>query len=366
MVSGVVKVLGGRRVLDGLDLSVPEGSLTAVLGPSGSGKTTLLRVIAGFEAADAGTISLDDVIVDGGEGAHVVAPRKRRIGYVPQQGALFPHLTVANNVGFGLRRADDRSRRIAEMVELVGLTGLEHRYPHQLSGGQQQRVALARALAVSPPLVLLDEPFASLDAGLRASVRADVVRILKRTATTAVLVTHDQDEALSCADCVAVLSEGQVVQQAAPHDLYLRPVNEEAARLVGEANLIDGTAEGSSVHTAFGRLSLLSGTAPFGEPTAVVVVVRPEQLEVSIGAGGASDAREAVSDAEAGISGRVMETRFYGHDRLVTVVPDRPGGPDRVTARAPASMDLGVGTKVTLLVSEPVHAWRPVEGGPSG
>ncbi len=209
-VTGLDKAFGRHRVLSGLDLDVAEGSLTAILGPSGSGKTTLLRILAGFERADAGTVRIGAVLADG-PGAFL-APERRRIGYVPQEGSLFPHLTVAANVGFGLSRRERRRRgrpgRTAELLDAVGLGGLAQRYPYQLSGGQQQRVALARALAIQPEIVLLDEPFASLDAHLRASVRADVQRLLKEAGTTTVLVTHDQDEALSTADRVAVLRDG--------------------------------------------------------------------------------------------------------------------------------------------------------------
>jgi iron(III) transport system ATP-binding protein len=190
-VTGLTKAFGGRPVLTDVDLDVPEGSLTAILGPSGSGKTTLLRIIVGFEHADGGMVTLGGTVVDG-PGAHVPAER-RRIGYVPQEGCLFPHLTVAANVGFGLPRRDRRTQAIGDLLDAVGLAGLGGRYPHQLSGGQQQRVALARALAIKPSLVLLDEPFGSLDANLRASIRADVRRLLTEAGATAVLVTHDQD-----------------------------------------------------------------------------------------------------------------------------------------------------------------------------
>jgi iron(III) transport system ATP-binding protein len=227
-VTGLDKAFGAQPVLAGLDLEVPAGSLTAILGPSGSGKTTLLRLLAGFERADAGTIGIGGVLVDG-PGVHL-PPERRRIGYVPQEGSLFPHLTVAGNVGFGLpaRQHGARQRRggkVEALLETVGLAGFGRRYPHQLSGGQQQRVALARALAIEPAVVLLDEPFASLDAHLRASVRADVQEIFRRAGTTAVLVTHDQDEALSVADRVAALRDGRIAQCAPPEDLYRRPAD---------------------------------------------------------------------------------------------------------------------------------------------
>ena len=211
------KSFGTHPVLTGLDLNVPAGSFTAILGSSGSGKTTLLRLLAGFDRPDRGVLKIGERVVDGA-GVHV-QPELRRIGYVPQEGGLFPHLTVAANVGFGLSRTARRGR-VRELLELVGLTDLGRRYPHQLSGGQQQRVALARALAIEPEVVLLDEPFASLDAHLRASVREEVQRILRASATTTLLVTHDQDEALSLSDRVAVLRDGKIAQHATPQELY--------------------------------------------------------------------------------------------------------------------------------------------------
>ena len=180
-VTGVMKSFGNQLVLDGIDLAVPAGSLTAVLGPSGSGKTTLLRIIAGFDRADAGTVGLGGRVVDGP--GSFVASEERHIGYVPQEGSLFPHLTVEKNVAFGLPRPLRRGPKVPGLLEMVGLTGLGRRYPHQLSGGQQQRVALARALAIEPQVVLLDEPFSSLDAALRASVRHDVQQVLRAAGT---------------------------------------------------------------------------------------------------------------------------------------------------------------------------------------
>ena len=265
-VTGLDKAFGRHRVLSGLDLGVAEGSLTAILGPSGSGKTTLLRILAGFERADAGTVRIGAAVADG-PGAFLPAER-RRIGYVPQEGSLFPHLTVEANIGFGLKRSErrrrDRPGRTADLLDAVGLRGFARHYPHQLSGGQQQRVALARALAIQPEIVLLDEPFASLDAHLRASVRADVQRLLKEAGTTTVLVTHDQDEALSTADFVAVLRAGRIAQCAAPQELYRRPVDADMAAFIGDANLVPGVLNGASVETLFGRLPVEPGR-PLGD-----------------------------------------------------------------------------------------------------
>jgi len=269
-VADLHKRFGSHPVLTGVDLEVPAGSLTAILGPSGSGKTTLLRLLAGFERADSGTIAIGDMVVD--DRSTHVAPERRRIGYVPQEGSLFPHLTVAANVGFGLPARERRGGKPDALLESVGLAGLGGRYPHQLSGGQQQRVALARALAIEPAVVLLDEPFASLDAHLRASVRADVQEIFRRSGTTAVLVTHDQDEALSVADRVAVLRDGVIAQCAEPEELYSRPVDADLATFIGDANLLDGMLAAGAVDTILGRLPLPSDSSPDGPAT---VLVRP-------------------------------------------------------------------------------------------
>ena len=314
-VAGLDKRFGAHQVLSDLSLDVPAGSLTAILGPSGSGKTTLLRVLAGFERADAGTVRIGSAMADGP--GVFLPPERRRIGYVPQEGSLFPHLTVAANVAFGLSRRtwgrDRRARRCAELLEAVGLGGLDRRYPHQLSGGQQQRVALARALAIAPEVVLLDEPFASLDANLRASVRADVQQLLKESGTTSVLVTHDQDEALSTADRVAVLRDGGIAQCAAPQELYRRPVDADMARFIGEANLIPGVLSGTSVQTVLG---LLAVTGP--DPEARRGGGRGPQWRRRPGA----PAGHGTDPARAGGAGARQSRPGPGHGRRRR--PDRP------------------------------------------
>ena len=264
-VRGVTKSFGPQEVLRGVDLQVPDGSFTAILGASGSGKTTLLRIVAGFERPDRGQVWLGDELVDDA-GSHYLACERRRIGYVPQEGALFPHLSVGRNVGFGLSRGAARPTRVDELLELVGLAGYRRRYPHQLSGGQQQRVALARALAIEPEVVLLDEPFSSLDAALRASVRSDVLGVLRQAGTTSVLVTHDQDEALSMADQVAVLREGVVAQLDTPAGLYGHPGDAGVAQFLGEANLIEGEVRDGLATTILGRLPVGSWSGPSVPP----------------------------------------------------------------------------------------------------
>jgi iron(III) transport system ATP-binding protein len=290
---GLRKSYGETEVLRGLDLRVPDGRLAAVLGPSGCGKTTLLRIIAGFEPAEGGVIRIGDVRVSAGRS---VPPEKRRVGYVAQEGALFPHLTVAANVGFGLSRVARRSGRVGEMLELIGLEGMGARMPHELSGGQQQRVALARALAPEPALVLLDEPFSSLDAGLRATLRAEVRAALAKSGTTALLVTHDQEEALSTADLVAVMRGGRLAQMAAPAAIYRTPADAETAAFLGDAVLLPGDIKGEFAACALGKVPVRG--CPFLADGRCTLMIRPEQIVMD----------------ERGMPARVLEVTYYGHD----------------------------------------------------
>jgi iron(III) transport system ATP-binding protein len=324
-IKGITKAFGSTPVLRGIDLDIPAGSLTAVLGPSGCGKTTLLRIIAGFAEPDAGVIRFDDRTV-AGEGRSVAA-RDRHVGYVPQEGALFPHLSVAANISFGLKRSARRDRvRVLELLELVGLApGVCDRFPHELSGGQQQRVALARALAPSPTVVLLDEPFSSLDAGLREDTGRAVSRALRLTGATAVLVTHDQGEALSLADQVAVMREGLLVQVGPPTEVYRRPVDPGVAGFVGGAVLLPGTVSGDVVRCPLGALPV-QGSAPAG---AVQVLVRPEQLVLG----------------EVGEPATVAEVSYFGHDANVRL--DLVGG-SSVQARVLGGSVPEVGQEVRL------------------
>jgi iron(III) transport system ATP-binding protein len=343
-VTAVTKAFAGRPVLAEVDRDVPENSLTAILGPSGSGKTTLLRLIAGFEHADSGMVTIGGTVVDGPGG--YVPSEQRRIGYVPQEGSLFPHLTVAANVGFGLPRSQRSAAVIGELLDAVGMTGLGGRYPHQLSGGQQQRVALARALAVKPSLVLLDEPFGSLDANLRATIRADVRRLLNEAGATAVLVTHDQDEALSTADRVAVLRHGKIAQCAAPQDLYTQPADPELARFVGEANLVDGVLGHGSVDTILGPLPVHSGTRAALDPGPVTVLVRPEQIDIGENNG-----------APHGLAGRIVAYGYHGHDAVVHVKAEKQPGVAALVVRTLGGCHLPEGSPVTLHARGPVLAW---------
>ena len=233
-ITGLSKRFGTAVALDGLDLEVHAGEFLALLGGSGSGKSTLLRLVAGFEAADGGSIEI------GGRDMAGLPPRARPCAMMFQSYALFPHMTVAENVGYGLRRAGTHSNaRVAELLALVGLEALGRRWPAQLSGGQQQRVALARALARQPPLLLLDEPLAALDAGLRAQTGAELRRLQRQTGTTFVMVTHDQAEALGLADRIAVLAAGRVAQIGPPREVYARPASRYVAEFLGAANILE-------------------------------------------------------------------------------------------------------------------------------
>ena len=331
-VTKVFKSFAATPVLNGVSLDVPSGSVTALLGPSGCGKTTLLRVIAGLERPDAGEVRVGDRLLTG-EGVFV-APEHRRVGMVFQDWALFPHLTVAGNVGYGLSRADRRSGRVEEALEMVGLTGMGDRWPGTLSGGQQQRVALARALAPRPAVLLLDEPFSNLDTALRTSVRAEVHRLLRELEVTTVFVTHDQEEAFLLGDEVAVMAEGSVVQSGRPADLYAAPVSAWVAGFVGEANLLAGTARDDHAETPL-------GTVPLAVPAdgAVSVLVRPEQVGVHPGEGALVEAVE-----------------FYGHDSVYLVRLD--GGPV-LRARVGAAPAFRGGDRVAVSYSgQPTVAYR--------
>jgi len=340
------KAFGSQAVLTGLDLEVPAGSFTAILGPSGSGKTTLLRILAGFEQPDRGSVTIGDVTVD--DDHHHVPAERRRIGYVSQEGSLFPHLNVEANVTFGLPRPQRRGPQVRDLLDAVGLVDLARRYPHQLSGGQQQRVALARALAVGPRIVLLDEPFASLDAQLRAAVRTDVQTILREAGMTAILVTHDQEEALSIADLVAVIRRGKIAQVATPLDLYTHPVNSDLARFVGEANLIDGIVRGDLVDTPFGAITVRDAPhATAGK--SVTVLVRPEQFEVHADLG------------EEGVPGRIASVSFHGRDALIHVAIDPSYGSSPIIARVLGGLQVTPGSDVILSVRGPVVTWPRAE-----
>jgi iron(III) transport system ATP-binding protein len=337
------KAFGATRVLEGVDLDVPERSITAVLGASGSGKTTLLRLIAGFEALDGGSLKIGGRLVD--DGSRSVAAQHRGVGYVPQEGALFPHLTVRGNVAFGLQRND--RERVGELLDLVGLRELDRRYPHQLSGGQQQRVALARALAIGPSVVLLDEPFGALDAPMRSELRRDVARILSETATTTVLVTHDQGEALAMADQIALLAGGTVIAADAPRRLYQDPPGLDAAASIGEFNLLAAQADGETARTVLGEIPIVGpgrGRGPVSVQGSCQVMLRPEQLQIKLAAGDADTAA------------RVLEVQYLGHDALAHLRVDDASAPV-LLARIPGELRLEAGQAVWIQVTSAGRAW---------
>jgi iron(III) transport system ATP-binding protein len=295
-VRGLSKAFGAVEAVRELNLEIERGELMAVLGPSGCGKTTLLRVIAGFERPDAGCVVVSDEVVAGP--GRIVPPEKRRVGMVFQDYALFPHLSVEGNVAFGLsnRSREERDALTRRTLELVGLQHRARTGVHELSGGERQRVALARALAPEPELVLLDEPFSNLDATLRAGLRREVELILRDAEATALLVTHDQEEALSLADRLAVMRDGQIVQVGPPVEVYGKPATRWAAQFVGEVNVLSGMARGAGVETELGVFDL---RAPTSGP--VHVAVRPEQLELRADGNG---------------NAKVVAREFRGHDVL--------------------------------------------------
>jgi iron(III) transport system ATP-binding protein len=269
---------GGQAVVDGLSLHVNRGGLGCLLGPSGCGKTTTLRAIAGFEPLSAGSIDIDGTLMS--SPSRTVAPERRRVGMVFQDLALFPHLSVEGNIGFGLRRMQprDRASRIDEMLDVVGLQGLGRRYVHQLSGGQQQRVALARALAPQPAVVLLDEPFSSLDADLRERLAREVRQILRERSITALLVTHDRNEAFTLADHVGVMRDGRLLQWDTAYNLYHEPSDRFVANFIGQGVFLRGTLV--SPETVDTELGLLRGDRAYGlgQGRPVDVLLRPDDI----------------------------------------------------------------------------------------
>lgn len=315
---------------------VASGEIVSILGPSGCGKTTLLRLIAGFEAPEAGVISIGGrVATDAGNGVFM-RPAQRRVGFVFQDDALFPHLNVLQNVMFGLngRGKVERRKRAMAVLDLVGMRVFAERAPHQLSGGQQQRVALARALAPEPQIVLLDEPFSSLDAALRTTTRDEIHRILKATGTTALLVTHDQDEAMSFGDRLVLMRGGSIEQVGTPEDVYLRPASTFSALFLGGSNLLRGEGRGSVASTPLGDLSLTQAAAG-----SVLLSVRPENIEVR-------------TSGEAGVPARVTDRAFRGNHLALTCITIGTGE-QKLQVLAEADLTCKPGDEVRLLVRGP-------------
>ena len=323
---GVTKRFGDVAAVDSASLCVARGEIVALLGPSGCGKTTLLRLIAGFERPDGGSVTVDGRLV--ASPAAWIAPEARRVGMVFQDYALFPHLTVAGNVGFGLPRRT-RASRVPELLAIVGLDGLERRYPHELSGGQQQRVALARALAPSPELVLLDEPWSNVDPFLRESLRAEVAEIIRPLGVTVLLVTHDREEAFTLADRIALMRDGSVVQEGTAEELYFAPATRWAAEFVGAANVLSGRIVAGRVETAIGTFPA-NGASLRSDAQ---VLVRPELLELEPSPAGA---------------GEVVAREFRGHDVFYRVLLD---GVELVSQR-PSTEVVDLGSRVAIRVHD--------------
>jgi iron(III) transport system ATP-binding protein len=322
---------GDREIITDLSLELGEGEIASLLGPSGCGKTTLLRAIAGLIQPASGTIRFGSKLV--GVSSVVLPPSKRGTGYVPQQGALFPHLTVAKNISFGLDREQysksEISQITSEMISLIGMCGLEDRMPYQISGGQQMRVALARALAIKPKLILLDEPFAALDAAFRDELRTEVIGLLRSLGSTALLVTHDREEALVSSDRVILMRNGQVAQSGTPEEVYETPNSAQTAASTGDVLTLPAIK--SSLGVIDYPLSTSRNSNSDGQSG--YVVIRPEEIRVS-------------KDSGNGYEGSLIHIDYYGHDAMLTIELD--GSHTAIRARVAGPAEFTVGQKVFL------------------
>jgi len=321
----VTKSYGSEVVLSDFNLDIWNGSIVGILGISGSGKTTALRLLAGFDKPDSGIIEMRDKVISSEE--TFLPPEERNVGMVFQDYALFPHLNVEKNISFGLSRDEIKSGRLEEVLSMCNLEAYRSKFPQELSGGQQQRVSLARALAPKPEVILLDEPFTSLDAHMARDLREEVVSLLRQTETTALIVTHDQEEALSVCDVVSVLENGSVIQSATPQEIYLNPVSQTVANSVGDPNILKGFSVDGRVETSLGTFV----TAYNG---ALDVSIRPECIEL-------------VLDSEG--SYVVKECTFYGHDQVVSFQNSKG---EVFRARSLPNTIYEAGDKVNINISE--------------
>ncbi len=350
---GLHQCYGDLEVVRGLSLRLARGDIGCLLGPSGCGKTTVLRCIAGFERVTEGEILLNGRCVS--RPGYAEPPEKRRIGMVFQDYALFPHLTIAQNIAFGLRGVakSERDARVAEYIEAVGLTGHGHKYPHQLSGGQQQRVALARALAPQPDLLLLDEPFSNLDVELRERLSLEVRDIIKRTNTTAVLVTHDQNEAFAIADEIGIMHGGEIQQWDSAYNLYHRPHNRFIADFVGQGVFLPGClVDASHVQIELGTLhGEIADPCPGGceecdNGHQVDVLLRPDDI---------------IHDDASSLQAEVTHKAFRGADILYTL---RLDSGRKILALVPSHHNHALGEKIGIRLDvDHVVAFPPVHHG---
>ena len=321
----VTKSYGSEIVLSDFNLDVWNGSIVGILGISGSGKTTVLRLLAGFDKPDTGIIEMRNRVISSED--TFLPPEERNVGMVFQDYALFPHLNVEKNISFGLSRDEIKSGRLEEVLSMCNLETYRNKFPQELSGGQQQRVSLARALAPKPEVILLDEPFTSLDAHMARDLREEVVSLLRQTETTAIIVTHDQEEALSVCDVVSVLENGSVIQSATPQEIYLNPVSQTVANSVGDPNILKGFSVDGRVETSLGTFV----TAYNG---ALDVSIRPECIELLL-------------DSEG--SYVVKECTFYGHDQVISFQNSKG---EVFRARSLPNTIYEAGDKVNINISE--------------
>lgn len=327
-IDGLNVDLGENKVLKNLSLLIPSQKFISVLGPSGCGKSTLLRSIAGFVAPKSGTIRFSSTLMS--VSSVQVPPERRNVGYVPQEGALFPHLSVEKNISFGLAKSKQTQKRVKELMELMNLSNLEKRFPHQLSGGQQFRVAIARALAPAPNVMLLDEPFSSIDAQLREELRHEVKKILTETKTTTVLVTHDREEALVMSDLVALMRNGQIVQIGSPQDVYNNPAGLDMAFSTGDALIIPALkSEDGEIQSIFSNYAINKNNGN--------LIIRPEEIIIS---------------KSSSPNAKILDIEYFGHDALVHLILNNS---IKISSRVSAPVFLKIGDEVTAQQIGPIR-----------